>query len=149
MESKQIVSTVAGMVIKIGIAIVVLFIIFKLTIATYNFGYRIFGEKPISEGEGREVSVAIVEGKSVKEIGKILVSKGLIRDANLFYIQELLSAYHNKLKPGIHVLSTSMTPEEMMEVMSREQEETESDIKIPDDPIQEEHIEAEDEVNEE
>jgi UPF0755 protein len=52
------------------------------------------------------------------EVGEILQEKGLIRDAKLFYLQELFSNYHGKLQPGIYELSNSMTPEEMMAVMA-------------------------------
>ena len=52
------------------------------------------------------------------DIGQILEDKGLIRDAKLFYIQNLLSHYKDKLQPGTYVLNTSMTMEEMMEIMS-------------------------------
>ena len=68
------------------------------------------------------MSVAIVEGKSVREIGEILEEKGLIRSASLFYLQEMVSSYHGKLQPGIYELSTSMTPEEMMAIMAASSE---------------------------
>ena len=64
------------------------------------------------------MSVAIVEGKSVMEIGQILEEKGLIRSAYLFYLQEMVSSYHGKLQPGVYELSTAMTPEEMIEIMA-------------------------------
>ena len=67
---------------------------------------------------GYTTSVAITEGKSVMEIGEILEEKKLIRDAKLFYFQELVSDYHGMLKPGVYELSTAMTPEEMMEIIA-------------------------------
>ena len=51
-------------------------------------------------------------------IGEILESKGLIRDAKLFYVQNLLSHYKDKLRAGVYILNTSMTMEEMMQIMS-------------------------------
>ena len=37
----------------------------------------------------------------------MLQDKGLIRDAGLFRIQELLSENHGKIQPGIYDLSTT------------------------------------------
>ena len=67
---------------------------------------------------------------SAKEVGEMLQEKGLIRDANLFRIQELLSENHGKIQPGIYDLSTTMTAQEMLAVIavepeSEEEEETE------------------------
>lgn len=53
----------------------------------------------------------------------MLEKKGLIRDALLFRIQEMLSAYKDELLPGTYELNTSMTTEEMMEIMSMQVEE--------------------------
>ena len=55
---------------------------------------------------------------SAMEVGKMLEERGLIRDANLFVLQELLSENHGKMQPGIYDLSTAMTAEEMMDVMA-------------------------------
>lgn len=118
MDGKQVTRAVTGMIIKVVVAVIVIMVVYKFAISAYTFGFRIFGEEPISQGEGTVISVAIVEGKSIREVGEILQEKGLIRSANLFYVQEKLSAYHNKMNPGIYELSTAMTPEEMMEIMS-------------------------------
>ncbi len=43
---------------------------------------------------------------------------GLITDKNLFKLQERFSEYHGMERPGTYELSTAMTPEEMLVVMS-------------------------------
>ena len=71
-------------------------------------------------GEGRTVTVAITEGMSPKDIGEMMEAKGLVRDSKLFAIQYMLSEFRKDVKPGIYDLSTSMTPEEMMESMAQQ-----------------------------
>ncbi len=44
----------------------------------------------------------------------LLEEKGLVRDGKLFYLQYKLSAYDNKIQPGVYTLNTSMLPKEMM-----------------------------------
>ncbi len=124
MDKKMIWGVVKG-IFKIAIALAVVILIYNLGLKAYDFGYRIFAEEPVELGTGRTVSVSIVEGKSVSEIGEILEEKGLIRDAKLFYFQEMFSEYKGELKPGVYELSTGMTPYEMMEIMSASDEEEE------------------------
>lgn len=124
MDKKMIWGVVKG-VFKIAVTLAIVILIYNLGLKAYDFGYRIFAEEPVELGTGRTVSVSIVEGKSVSEIGDILEEKGLIRDAKLFYFQEMFSEYKGELKPGVYELSTGMTPYEMMEIMSASDEEEE------------------------
>lgn len=80
-----------------------------------------------NEENGRDVTVVIKEGDSVYQIGKTLKKKGLIDDAKIFVAQEMLSSYKGKQQPGTYILSTSMTPDEMMEILARENTEGQPD----------------------
>ncbi|MBO5082871.1 MAG: endolytic transglycosylase MltG [Lachnospiraceae bacterium] len=124
MDKKMIWGVVKG-IFKIAVTLAIVILIYNLGLKAYDFGYRIFAEESVELGTGRTVSVSIVEGKSVSEIGDILEEKGLIRDAKLFYFQEMFSEYKGELKPGVYELSTGMTPYEMMEIMSASDEEEE------------------------
>jgi len=61
----------------------------------------------------------------------MLEEKGLISDYRLFVVQELLSAQHDKIKPGIYDLSTDMKAEEMLEILAGEGEEGNSNTVAP------------------
>ena len=122
MNAREIVASVFGLAFKIVAAVLIVMFTYKYALLAYDYGYRIFGETPITSGEGRTVTVAVKEGASAKEIGEILENKGLIRDGQLFVLQELISDYHNDLRPGVYELNTSMTAEQMMEIMSTEPE---------------------------
>lgn len=118
MNSKEIVLSVFATVFKVVFAIIVIMLVYKWSLTAYEYGERVFNEPPISSGEGREITVVIAEGDGAKEIGEMLESKGLIRDAKLFRLQERLTEYHEKLLPGTYELNTAMRTEEMMEIMS-------------------------------
>jgi len=126
MNGKQWAGTIIGTVLKIAVAAVVVYYVYKASVIAYDYGYRIFAEGPVSEEPGFDVSITITEDKDIKDIGQLMESRGLIKDANLFFLQELLSEYHGKIKPGVYTLNTSMTAEEMLEIMA-EEEETQSD----------------------
>lgn len=123
MTVKGIIGSTVELIIKIvALAFFVTYLI-KASTAAYDYGYRIFTEAPVSLGEGRIISVNVKDPVSVREVGEMLEERGLIRDANLFVIQELLSGNHGKMQPGIYDLSTAMTAEEMLAVMAPEEEE--------------------------
>ncbi|MCR5634870.1 MAG: endolytic transglycosylase MltG [Lachnospiraceae bacterium] len=118
MKAREIVFKVLKVVVALTVIMVIVMAVIKFSAKVYDFGFRIFGEEAMTPAPGYTTSVAITEGKSVMEIGEILEEKKLIRDAKLFYFQELVSDYHGMLKPGVYELSTAMTPEEMMEIMA-------------------------------
>jgi len=112
---------------KIAFLGLAVFILYRVAGFAFDFGFRIFAEEPIDREPGIDVNVAVVEGKSVKEIGKLLEEKGLIRNGTLFILQEKFSEYSGELRPGVYTLNTSQTPYEMMAIMSQEVTETAED----------------------
>lgn len=125
MKIGAIIGGTVELIIKIVAFVLIVMFIFRTATKAYDYGYRVFAEEPMTVGEGRTISIYVEETASVKEIGQMLQDKGLIRDANLFVIQELVSENHDKIQPGIYDLNTSMSSEEMLSVMSTAQEEVE------------------------
>lgn len=123
MNSKEVVVSIFSTVFKVVLAIIIVMLVYKWSMTAYDYGQRVFNEPPVSAGSGRTVTFVVKEGETAKEIGVNLERNGLIRDAALFRIQEMLSAYKGELKPGTYDLNTSMKTEEMMEIMSMEAEE--------------------------
>lgn len=124
MEVRQVLGAIVAMIARVVIAVAIIVVVFRIAVQSYDFGFRIFAEEPVSEGEGRTVSVAVLEGKSTMEIGEMLQEKGLINDAKLFYVQEKLSNYKDSIQPGVYELKTSMTAEEMLAVMAGGEEQS-------------------------
>lgn len=118
----------AGGAFKTALYVCVVVLIIWLGKTTYQFGYDVFNQRAMSPGEGQEVTVVIKEDTSVYEIGKILERKGLVKDALVFYVQEKLSNYSGKLRPGTYLLSTAYTPNRIMGILAgdTEQEGTDS-----------------------
>lgn len=116
-----LVGTIFETVIKVVLLIYAVTLIFRGASKAYDFGYRVFADEPMTALGGKTITVGITEDMTVEQIAQMLEEKGLIEDAKLFRVQELLSAKHGKLKPGIYDLATTMTAAEMMEIMSSEQ----------------------------
>lgn len=120
MRAKQIIGATIEMVAKVVIFAVIFMFILNTSVKAYDYGFRVFAEEPVSVGEGRTISVIVEKADSVKDVGKMLQEKGLIRDAGLFTVQEFLSEQHGKIQPGVYDLNTSMTSQEMLAVMAAE-----------------------------
>ena len=105
-------------IVKVVFIIVIAMLIAKYSKVAYNYGYQVFNQTPVSSGTGRTVSFTVGNGDSASDIAEKLSSVGLITDKTLFRIQERFSEYHGMEQPGTYELSTSMTPEEMLEIMS-------------------------------
>lgn len=127
MNSKQFLGTIVGTIVRIVVAAVIIYVVFRLSVGAYNFGYQIFADVPVDVENGRMVNIVITEGESTKEIAEALEKKGLINDAGIFVVQEKLSEYKDMIKPGSYQLSTSMSAVEMLSIMSSGETNIETD----------------------
>lgn len=125
MNAKQLLGAISAMIIKTAAAVVIIIVVFRLAVGAYDFGYQVFADLPVSEGEGRIVSVVVKEGQSSRELSKELEEKGLINNSYVFYIQEQFSDYKDMIQPGTYELSTAMNSEQMLEVLCHVEEEEE------------------------
>lgn len=124
MKLNKLVLKFVSISFSILVMLLVVIGLIKLGSFCYDFGYRVFTEGPMEEKPGTDVTVDVTGDLSEYQIGKLLKKEGLIRDANLFYVQLRMSAYHGKLKTGTYTLNTSMTAKDMMVVMAAEAEES-------------------------
>lgn len=114
-------SIVAGGFFRFALYLIVTIAVIYIGKSAYDFGYDIFYQQPVdSREDGRDITVVVEEGDSVYQVGRTLESRGLIRDAKVFIVQEKLSNYSGKIQAGTYILNTGMTTDEMMEILARE-----------------------------
>lgn len=121
MKAKDLLVAVLGLFLKIAILILAVTVLYRLAITSYDYGYRVFEEPPMSN-IGRDVTVTITKDMGPKKMGELFLSKGLIRDDRLFILQYYASEFQKDIKSGEYVLSTAMTVEEMLEALTKEPE---------------------------
>ncbi|MCC8167852.1 MAG: endolytic transglycosylase MltG [Clostridiales bacterium] len=120
------------------LAMICIYIGVRLCMTAYDFGFRVFTEDAIDEEEdAKDVLIQIKDGMTDHDIAVVMEEKGLIRDANLFWIQLALFEYSGKLEPGVYTLNTSMTPKEIMVsiVEAAEEAAAEAETETEDEPI--------------
>ncbi|MCR5486031.1 MAG: endolytic transglycosylase MltG [Lachnospiraceae bacterium] len=127
LKIRRILVSVINLAVRLAILVAVFILVKRVCLTAYDYGFRVFSETPVTVGEGMDRTVEIPMGSSALDIGEILQESGLVRDSKLFFIQETLSSYRGDLKPGTYTLNTSMTAEEMMEVMSGREEKEDSE----------------------
>lgn len=121
MSANKIIMKIVSICFSILILILAAAGIYQGGKRVYNFGYRVFTEAPVDlPEESKDKVVQVTSGMGAKDLGNLLEKKGLIRDARLFVVQLRLSSYSGDIKPGTYTLSTSMTAQEMMQIMSAE-----------------------------
>lgn len=125
MDVKQLLGAITGMIIKVALSVVIIIAIFRIAISAYDFGFQVFADIPVSEGEGRTVSVVVSSTQDVKDVAKMLEEKGLIRDDLVFVIQEKLSESDHGIESGTYELNTAMTSEQILAVLTNSVEATE------------------------
>ncbi|HJA94678.1 MAG TPA: endolytic transglycosylase MltG [Candidatus Eisenbergiella merdipullorum] len=117
-KKKEAAGTAVYTVVKIVVMVLIVMVVYRFGNMAYTYGERLFGEPAMSDAPGEDVVVTIEGSDSVRDVADKLEEAGLIRDAQLFVIQEKLEGFKSGLQPGTYTLNTSETPEEMIEILS-------------------------------
>lgn len=110
-----------GFILNVLMMVLIVFVVIQLAAVAYDIGYRVFTEPAMESEPGRDVMVEVESGMSAWALGTELEEKGLVDNHILFTVQLQLSSYAKNIKPGLYTLNTSMTAQEMMQVMTKEE----------------------------
>ncbi len=85
----------------------------------YEVGYGVFSQQgKDAKGTGKVVMFTVEDGLTASKLAEQLEEQGLVESARLFLIQEKVSDYSGMYKTGTYALSSEMTTEEIMKVIS-------------------------------
>ena len=118
-----------GIVARLLIAFVLIFFLIYIGRVAYSLGYEAFSQNAVSSAEeGHDVTVTVTEDMSTSDIWEMLRKAGLIKESeNAFRLQDMMFGLDGKIRPGEYTLNTSMTVNEMYQIMSAEPEEEEEE----------------------
>lgn len=123
MSIKQVLLAILNMIFRLSISVIVVVLVYRAAMYAYHFGYMVFADATMEVSPGRDVSITVETDDDIMDIGETLERRGLISDAKIFLVQAVLLEYKDNLLPGVYTLNTSMTSEEMLEVMAAVAEE--------------------------
>lgn len=112
---RKMAGTVISASIRIMLVLAVLCLLYYGGTKGFEFGESVFSPKTLEEAPGTDIEVTITQGMDAEAVGKLLEKSGLIKDYKVFWIQTKL--YDYSFAAGNYVLNTSMTPEEMLEIV--------------------------------
>lgn len=123
MSLKQVFIALLNMIFRLAISCAVVIAVYRAAMYSYHFGYMVFSDATMEVSPGRDVSVTIEMDDEIMDIGETLERRGLISDAKIFWVQAILLEYKDEIIPGEYTLNTSMTTEQMLEVLAQAAEE--------------------------
>ena len=113
-----IIDTLGSLIIYAVIAAAILFVAGQAK-HYYEVGYGIFSQEgKDATGTGIVVQFTVRENMTASMLGKELEDAGIIESSRLFLVQERVSDYAGKYVPGTYYLSSEMTTEEILRVIS-------------------------------
>ena len=113
-----IIDTMGSLIIYAVIALAVLFMAGQAK-HYYDVGYGVFSQQSKdAPGTGKAVYFTVEEGISAARLGEQLEAEGIVASAQEFLIQEKVSDYAGKFVAGTYALSSEMTTEEILRVIS-------------------------------
>ena len=113
-----IIDTMGSLIIYGLIALAILFMAGQAK-HYYDVGYGIFSQQSKdAPGTGKVIMYTVEEGLTASKLGAQLEEQGIVESARLFLIQEKVSDYAGKYVAGTYALSSEMTTEEILRVIS-------------------------------
>ena len=130
-----VIDTLGSIIIYAVIALAILFMAGQAK-HYYDVGYGVFSQQgKDARGTGKVVAFTVEEGIKAPQLAEQLEEQGIIESARLFLIQERVSDYAGMYVAGTYALSSEMTTEEIMKVISGNEA---SPYEMPADPAAEE-----------
>lgn len=127
MSIKQVFIALLNMIFRLSISCIVVVLVYRAAMYSYHFGYMVFADATMEVSPGRDVSITVESSDELLDIGETLERRGLISDAKIFLVQAILLEYKDQIVPGEYTLNTSMTSEEMLEMMAQAEDESEEE----------------------
>lgn len=116
---------VGSICLKVAVFVLILLGIIYLGQIAYHYTHEVFSDEAFEEAPGRDVVLNVSEDTGTEQLAKVLEKNGLIEDAAVFRIQMKVADFDGPVKAGTYHLNTSMTPNEMLKILSGESGEKE------------------------
>ncbi|MBR7045401.1 MAG: endolytic transglycosylase MltG [Lachnospiraceae bacterium] len=85
----------------------------------YRYGYNLVADSAVDRpGEGKTVSLEILSGMTVSQVGNLLEENGLIRSSSTFVLKESMSEYKGQIQPGTYEVSSEMSMDQILALIT-------------------------------
>lgn len=125
---KRIIGSIVLFILKAVLVLFIIFGLYQFGQYAFDFGHQLYSGQGLSAPPGKDVAVVVQDGATVSQIADMLERQGLIKDALVFRVQEKLSKYAGQIQAGSYVLNSSMSGEELLAVLSGNEEDLEDEV---------------------
>ncbi len=112
----KVISTILKILLNILFYSIVIVLLVKISGVAHDFGYQVFGKVTASEAPGHDTTIEIDKGESTMNIASKLELNGVIVNKYSFFLKAKLKKYN--LMPGTYNLNTSMTYDEIFDILT-------------------------------
>lgn len=112
----KVISTILKILLNILFYSIVIILLVKISGMAHDFGYQVFGKVTASEAPGHDTTIEIKKGESTMNIAGKLEVNGVIVNKYSFFLKAKLRNYN--LMPGTYKLNTSMTYDEIFNILT-------------------------------
>ena len=122
MTTQKAVMRVTAILYRVVLTVAIILGLIYMGQTTYRFTRAVFSDSAMEEGPGRNVKIDIKEEVGTKKLAEVFEKNGLVEDALVFRIQMKMKNFEETVKPGTYEMNTSMSPSEMLNVLSETNE---------------------------
>lgn len=120
----KVISTILKILLNLLFYSIIIILLIKISGMAHDFGYQVFGKVTASESPGRDTTIQIKKGESTMNIANKLELYGVIVNKYSFFLKAKLKTH--SLMPGTYELNTSMTYDEIFDILTTPQTDEES-----------------------
>ena len=122
MTTQKAVMRVATILYRVVLTVAIILAIVYMGQTSYRFTRAVFSDSAMEEEPGRDVKISIKEEVGTKKLAEVFEKNGLVENALVFRIQMKMKSFEDTVKPGNYEMNTSMSPSEMLKVLSETNE---------------------------
>lgn len=112
----KIASFVLRLLLNIVFYVLVVILIMDVSKKAFDFTYQLYGPVSADQGVGKTIKIDIREGDSTMDVANKLELNHAIKNKYAFYLKARLQ--NLMIMPGRYTVSTSMTYEEILDIIT-------------------------------
>ena len=117
MDARKIATMIFKLTIKMVVIAALVAVCYVVCLTTFKYGEDLFSQEAMAKmGHGETVLVTIPYNTSAEELGDILKTNGLIKNADMFPVQAWL--YDLTITPGNYQFSTEDNIEDIIDIIN-------------------------------
>ncbi|MCL2461070.1 MAG: endolytic transglycosylase MltG [Defluviitaleaceae bacterium] len=98
---------ILGMAVSLCLFLAVIFLVYTFTVKSYNYGQTL-ADSMMAPAEDKPVAFVVSEGDTASDVAANLEKEGVIKNALLFRLENLLKGVSRDYKPGTYQLNMDM-----------------------------------------